>query len=49
MCSVRSRNYDVSVPVDGTNDDNILQVLINQAHLSAIQSYKPASDPKVSR
>jgi hypothetical protein len=35
--------------VDATNEDNILQVLFNQAHLSAINNYKPIGDPKVSR
>ncbi len=46
--SIPSRNYDVSVVVDGTNENNILQVLFNKAHLSAIHSCKPIGDPKVS-
>ncbi len=47
--SIPSRNYDVSVVVDGTNEDNIIQVLFNKAHLSAIYTCKPIGDPKVSR
>ncbi|CAF3779930.1 unnamed protein product [Rotaria sp. Silwood1] len=43
---IPSRNYDVSVIVDGTNEDNILQILFNQAHLSAINTCKPIGDPK---
>jgi hypothetical protein len=35
--------------VDGTNEDNILQVLFKKAYLSAIHTYKPIGDPKVSR
>ncbi|CAF3177243.1 unnamed protein product [Rotaria sp. Silwood2] len=43
---IPSRNYDVSVMVDGTNEDNILQVLFNKANLSAIHTCKTIGDPK---
>ncbi|CAF1039147.1 unnamed protein product [Rotaria sordida] len=43
---IPSRNYDVSVMVDGTNEDNILQILFNKAHLSAIHTCKAIGDPK---
>ncbi|CAF2008480.1 unnamed protein product [Rotaria magnacalcarata] len=41
-----TRNYDVSVMLDGTNEDNILQLLFNKADLPSIHTYKPIGDPK---
>ncbi|CAF0962341.1 unnamed protein product [Adineta ricciae] len=41
-----NRNDHVSVLVDSTNEENILQVLFNQANLSIIQTCKTIGDPK---
>ncbi|CAF1233109.1 unnamed protein product [Adineta ricciae] len=41
-----SRNDHVSVLVDSTNEENILQVLFNQANLSTVQTCKTIGDPK---
>ncbi|CAF1286390.1 unnamed protein product [Adineta steineri] len=43
------RNDVVSTIVNGTNEDNILQILFNQANLPTIQTYKPIGDPKANQ
>jgi hypothetical protein len=35
--------------VNGTNEENILQMLFNKANLPAVHTYKTIGDPKVSR
>lgn len=47
--STSNRNYDVSIPIDETDDDQLLSLLIKQANLSIIQTFKPTSHPKVRR
>ncbi len=49
LSSIPSRNYDVSIPGDETNEENILQALFKKAHLSVVQNCKPIGEPKVSR
>ena len=45
--STSSQNYDVAIPIDETDDDQLLSLLIKQANLSIIQTFKPTSHPKV--
>ena len=42
-----SQNYDVSITIDEPNDENLLPLVIKQAYLSSIQTFKPTSHPRV--
>ncbi|CAF3023943.1 unnamed protein product [Rotaria sp. Silwood2] len=40
------RNCDVSETVNSTNENSILRVLLNKAHLPPVHTYGPVGDPK---